>query len=155
MLKVHIGIASMRQFQCVPTSYVFSINEFFTISFFKLSFIQTNEHVEMNKFACSLSCTWMTIIDWLFYASDSLSSAVSREFIAKLLVAWMSNKLLHYVYMLDLFCPCIQFYLLLAPFRCFVYFFISWFICSRRWCIDKLGVFYANQSCLCLDPNLN
>ena len=24
----------MRQFQCVPTTYVFSINEFFTISFF-------------------------------------------------------------------------------------------------------------------------
>ena len=23
--------------------------------------------------------------------------------------------------------------------------FISWFICSRRWCIDKLGVFHANQ----------
>ena len=23
--------------------------------------------------------------------------------------------------------------------------FISWLICSRRWCIDKLGVFYANQ----------
>ena len=23
-------------------------------------------------------------------------------------------------------------------------FFISWFICSRRWCVDKLGVFHAN-----------
>ena len=22
---------------------------------------------------------------------------------------------------------------------------ISWFICFRRWCIDKLGVFHANQ----------
>ena len=57
---------------------VFSINEFFTVSFFKtnfqpLSFIQRNEHVEMNNFSCSLSCTLMTIIDWLFYASDSLS----------------------------------------------------------------------------------
>ena len=54
------------------------INEFFTISFFltnsqPLPFIQRNEHVEMNKFSCSLSCTWMTIIDCLFYASDSLS----------------------------------------------------------------------------------
>ena len=27
MLKVHIGIASMRQFQCVPTTYVTEINE--------------------------------------------------------------------------------------------------------------------------------
>ena len=50
----------------------------FIISFFKtksqpLSFIQRHEHVEMNNFSCSLSCTWMTIIDCLFYASDSLS----------------------------------------------------------------------------------
>ena len=62
MLYVHFGIASMRQFQCVPTIYVFSINEIFTISFFKassqpLSFIQSNEHVEMNNNSCSLSCT--------------------------------------------------------------------------------------------------
>ena len=27
MLKVHIGIASMRQFQCVPTTYVTEIKE--------------------------------------------------------------------------------------------------------------------------------
>ena len=27
MLSVHIGIASMRQFQCVPTSYVTEIKE--------------------------------------------------------------------------------------------------------------------------------
>ena len=62
----------------VPTTYVFSINEFFTISFFKtnsqqLSLIQRNEHVEMNNFSCSLSCTWLTIIDCLFYAFGSLS----------------------------------------------------------------------------------
>ena len=38
-----------------------------------LLFIQGNEHVEMNNFSCSLSCTWMTIIDCLFYASDSLT----------------------------------------------------------------------------------
>ena len=33
--------------------------------------------------------------------------------------------------------------------------FMSWFICSRRWCIDKLGVFQTNQISLCLDPHLN
>ena len=27
MLKVHIGIASMRQFQCVPTTYVTEIKK--------------------------------------------------------------------------------------------------------------------------------
>ena len=32
---------------------------------------------------------------------------------------------------------------------------ISWFICSRRWCIDKLVVFHANQTSMCLDPHLN
>ena len=60
----------MRQIQCVPTTYVYIINEFFTISSFKtnsqqLSFIQRNKHVEMNNFSCSLSCTWMTMIDCL------------------------------------------------------------------------------------------
>ena len=33
--------------------------------------------------------------------------------------------------------------------------FISWFICSRRWCINKLGVFHANQISMYLDPHLN
>ena len=51
--------------------------------------LQRNEHVEMNNFSCSLSCTWMTVIDCLFYASGSLSSDVSREYIAKLLVVWL------------------------------------------------------------------
>ena len=58
-----------------------SINEFFTISYFLgfflkksqlLSFIQRSEHVEMNNFSCSLSCTLVTMIDCLFYASDCL-----------------------------------------------------------------------------------
>ena len=34
---------------------------------------QCNKHVEMNKFLCSLACTWMTIIDSQFYIIDSLS----------------------------------------------------------------------------------
>ena len=34
---------------------------------------QCNEHVEINKFLCSLACTWMTIIDSQFYIIDSLS----------------------------------------------------------------------------------
>ena len=29
----------------------------------------------MNKFLCSLSCTWMTILDCLFYAFDSLCTS--------------------------------------------------------------------------------
>ena len=33
--------------------------------------------------------------------------------------------------------------------------FIAWFICSRRWCMDKLRVFHANQTSMCLDPHLN
>ena len=44
-----------------------------------------------------------------------------------------------------LFIDLIWFYLLV----------ISWFICFRRWCIDKLGVFHANQIIMCLDPHLN
>ena len=45
----------------------------------------------MNKFSCSLSCTWMTTIDCLFYVSDSLSRDVSWEYIASCVVV----KLLH------------------------------------------------------------
>ena len=76
------------------TTYLPSINEFFTTSFFltnsqPLSFLQRDEHIEMNNFSCSLSCTWMAIIECLFYASDSLSWDVSWEYIAKLLVAWL------------------------------------------------------------------
>ena len=53
-------------------------NEVFTVSLSKtnsqpLPLIQRNEHVEMNNFSCNLSCTWMTIIDCLSYASGSLS----------------------------------------------------------------------------------
>ena len=40
---------------------------------------QSNEQVEMNKFLCSLACTWMTIIDSQFYIIDSLSLDVSFE----------------------------------------------------------------------------
>ena len=45
----------------------------------------------MNKFSCSLSCTWMTIIDYLFYAFDSLSPDVLLECIAKLVVGWLKE----------------------------------------------------------------
>ena len=40
---------------------------------------QCNEHVEMNKFLCSLACTWMTIIDSQFYIIDNLSLDISLE----------------------------------------------------------------------------
>ena len=48
-----------------------------------------------------------------------------------------------------------------APIFSFIYLsllyllFISWFICPRRWCFDKLGVFHANQTSMCLNPHLN
>ena len=56
----------------------------------------------------------------------------------------------------------VGFFLLLSSVLCTVeslsllyFLFISWFICSMRWCMDKLGVFYANQRSMCLDPHLN
>ena len=33
--------------------------------------------------------------------------------------------------------------------------FISWFICSMRWLMDKLGIFHANKTSLCIDPCQN
>ena len=50
---------------------------------------QCDEHVEMNKFLCSLACTWMTIIDSKFYIIDSFSLNVSLERNANLVVAWL------------------------------------------------------------------
>ena len=33
--------------------------------------------------------------------------------------------------------------------------FISRFVCTRRWYIGKLGIFYPNQTSMCLDPYQN
>ena len=33
--------------------------------------------------------------------------------------------------------------------------FVSWFVCSGGWCIDKLGAFHALQTSMGLDPHLN
>ena len=41
----------------------------------------------MNKFLCSMSCTWIVILDCLFYAFDSLSWDISLRDIANLVVA--------------------------------------------------------------------
>ena len=66
---------------------------------------QCNEHVEMNKFLCSLACTGMTIIDSQFYIIDSLSLDVSLEWNANLVVngckwfcdlGWILNRWLSY-----------------------------------------------------------
>ena len=40
---------------------------------------QCDEHVGVNKFLCSLTCTWMTIIDSQFHIINSLSLDVSLE----------------------------------------------------------------------------
>ena len=70
---------------CTFNIYVHSINECFH---YKTGFSQTsqllfmfqcNEHVEMNKFLCSLACAWVTIIDSQFYIIDSLSLDVSLK----------------------------------------------------------------------------
>ena len=82
----------MKQFQCVATTYVFSINEFFTISLFLKQILNhfncfSGMSIKINEqVSCSLSCTWMTIIDSQFYASDSLSWDVSLEYIASCVV---------------------------------------------------------------------
>ena len=42
-----------------------------------LFMFQFNEHIEMNKFLCSLACTWMTMIDSQFHIIDSVSLDIS------------------------------------------------------------------------------
>ena len=57
--------------------------------------------------------------------------------------------------MLDFFHFGVQFYVLLSPYLCFISFFISSFIYPRRRCMDKIGVFHADQTSMYLDPHLN
>ena len=57
------------------------------------------------------------------------------------------------VYLLDFFCSGIQFYLLLSPYLCFISFlYLDLYVLGDG---DKLGVIHANQTSMCLDPNLN
>ena len=51
--------------------------------------------------------------------------------------------------------PVVQFYLLLSPYLRFIFFVYLDFLCSRGCCIDKLGVFHADQTSMCFDPHLN
>ena len=51
---------------------------------------QCNDHEEINKFLCSFACTWVTIIDSLFYIIDSLSLDVSLEWNANLVVTTLT-----------------------------------------------------------------
>ena len=61
----------------------------FSQTFQLLFMFKCNAHVEINRFLCSLACTWMTIIDNQFYIIDSLSLDVSLERNANLVVAWL------------------------------------------------------------------
>ena len=57
------------------------------------------------------------------------------------------------VYLLDFFCSGIQFNLLLSPYPCFIsLLYLDLYVLGC--CIDKLGVFHANQISMCLDPHL-
>ena len=62
---------------------------------------QCNQHVEMNKFLCSLVCIWMTIIDSQFYIIDSLFLDVSLEWNANLVVACCTNPVLYQMHYAD------------------------------------------------------
>ena len=45
--------------------------------------------------------------------------------------------------------------LLLSPYPCFISLLYLGLCVFGGWCIDKLGVFHANQISMCLDPHLN
>ena len=94
MLLVHIGIASMRQLQCVHTTYVHSIitiKQVFHKLFNFFFMFQFNEHVEMNKLLCSLACTWITIIDSQFYILDVSLECNANLVVARLFVVASNN----------------------------------------------------------------
>ena len=58
-------------------------------------------------------------------------------------------------YLLDFFCSCIQFYVLLSPFVCFIscLYLDLYVLGDDAW--NKLGIFHINQTSMCLGPHLN
>ena len=59
------------------------------------------------------------------------------------------------VYLLDLFCSGIQFFLLLSPYLCFFFFlYHDLYVLGDDALISK-GVIYAIQTFMCLDPHPN
>ena len=97
-----------------------------------------------------IACRWVGLNTlWRFQLKDlsSIDEMVGPDALA---VCWAHRGL-----PVRFFCSCFQFYLLLSPYVCFISFFLSWFTCSGRWCIDKSGVFHANQISMCLGPHLN
>ena len=61
---------------------------------------------------------------------------------------WLLSGLLDFFCSVFSFMYCWVLIFALSPFYILIYMF--W-----RWCIDKLGVLHANQTSMCLDPNLN
>ena len=59
---------------------IFTIKQVFHKLLNYFFMFQCNEHEVMNKFLCSLACTWMTIIDSQSYIIDSLSLDVSLKY---------------------------------------------------------------------------
>ena len=58
------------------------------------------------------------------------------------------------IYLLDVFCSGIQFYLLLSPYLCFIsLLYFDLYVLGDD--VLMLGVFHANQIYMCLDPHLN
>ena len=83
--------------------------------------------------------------------SDSMKVLMMRWFGPDALAVVRPNR----IYLLDFFSSGIQLYVLLntrivalSPFHILIYMF--WEIC-----MEKLGVFRANQTSMCLDPHLN
>ena len=59
------------------------------------------------------------------------------------------------VCLLDLFCSGVRFYVLLGPCLCLVSFLCLNLYVFRNGALMGCGVFHANQTSMCLDPNLN
>ena len=67
------------QHMSIQSMSVFHHKKVFLTNFLATFMFQCNEHVEINKFLCSLASTRSTIIDRQFYTIESLSLDVSLE----------------------------------------------------------------------------
>ena len=98
-----------------------------------------------------------------------LSSIIARRWAGHQTLWWFWLKDLSIDEMVGAWCfgccqahwrlPVVSFALVFSFMYCWVFIFALFpfnilIVCSRRWCMDKLGVFHANQTFMCLDPHL-
>ena len=86
--------------------------------------------------------TWL----FVFFLCNYLTEGERAGCFSKFAFLYLAVVISTGVYLLDFFCSSFQFYVLLIESLSLLYLlFMSWCICSRRWCMDKLAIFMQTK----------